>query len=243
MKRTLILPALFAASSVFAQITIDQSKALAGGITPGDTAGFPITITQPGSYKLTSNLIVPTGSIGIYILADNVTLDLNGYTVRGPVNCTRNGTTRAVSCSQLDPFTPGIDAEGKDVVIRNGTVRGFPGIGVYLLSGSAENLRVSHNAGYGLSCARGSAANVESELNGNTGIILFNGSVTHSIARENGGKGIESVYIQESLAVGNYSYGISGQGVRASLAANNGMGNFSASIKSMGGNLNGTVAW
>jgi hypothetical protein len=30
-------------------VLIDQNRALAGNITPGDTAGFPISITQPGS--------------------------------------------------------------------------------------------------------------------------------------------------------------------------------------------------
>src|SRR4051794_34078108 len=66
-------------------ILIDQQHAQVSGIGPGDGSGFPVTISQPGSYKLTSNLTVasPTSN-GIVIQADNVTLDLNGFSISGP---------------------------------------------------------------------------------------------------------------------------------------------------------------
>ena len=47
------------AAAVDGLILIDQNKALAGNVTPGDTAGFPVSITRSGSYRLTSDLIVP----------------------------------------------------------------------------------------------------------------------------------------------------------------------------------------
>jgi hypothetical protein len=37
-------------------IEINQSRALAGGVTPGDAPGFPVTISARGSYRLTGNL-------------------------------------------------------------------------------------------------------------------------------------------------------------------------------------------
>jgi len=40
-------------------IPINQVRALAGNTTPGDAPGFPVTISQPGSYRLTGNLTVP----------------------------------------------------------------------------------------------------------------------------------------------------------------------------------------
>ena len=40
-------------------VYIDQNRAAAGGITPGDLAGFPVTIAQSGSYRLSGNLTVP----------------------------------------------------------------------------------------------------------------------------------------------------------------------------------------
>jgi len=45
-------------TSLKAQTLIDQSAALAGGITPSDAPGFPITIDTPGSYRLVGNLDV-----------------------------------------------------------------------------------------------------------------------------------------------------------------------------------------
>jgi hypothetical protein len=49
-------------------IEINAAKAAAGGVTPGDTPGFPITLDTPGSYRLTGDLAVgdpDTGAISI----------------------------------------------------------------------------------------------------------------------------------------------------------------------------------
>src|SRR5690349_335055 len=75
-------------------ISINQSRALAGGVTPGDGAGFPVTITQSGSYRLSGNLTIPDLNTGaIQIMADFVTLDLNGFSIAGPVVCTTGTAT------------------------------------------------------------------------------------------------------------------------------------------------------
>src|SRR5690349_7542173 len=55
-------------------VLIDQNKALAGGVSPGDLPGFPVTISSPGSYRLAGNLNVPAGADGINITANNVSL-------------------------------------------------------------------------------------------------------------------------------------------------------------------------
>ncbi len=44
---------------------------------------FPITISQPGSYFLTRSLTNTTSSDGIVLNTGDVTLDLNGFTLRG----------------------------------------------------------------------------------------------------------------------------------------------------------------
>ena len=71
---------------------------------------LPYTISQPGSYYLTTNLTGTTGVDGITISADDVTVDLNGFALLGPM--------------------PGAGAIGlvvpsaqKNLSIRNGTVR------------------------------------------------------------------------------------------------------------------------
>ena len=89
----------------------------------------PFVIKKPGNYYLTKNLVVTklaqiTGGDGIYINANNVTLDLNGF---------------ELSTNQ-NHMGSGINANGGPVVVRNGTVRGFD-TGVYLAgSGLVENV-------------------------------------------------------------------------------------------------------
>jgi len=96
-------------------ILIDQRRALAGNITPGDDPGFPVTISASGSYRLASNLTVPTGLTGILIKADHVTLDLNGFIIRGRLE---EGTGNPDGISDDDRPVQG-------VTIRNGTIAGF----------------------------------------------------------------------------------------------------------------------
>jgi hypothetical protein len=69
---------VFAVPAV-AQVTLTQGKANAGGITPGDAAGYPITISLPGNYKLFTNLSVPANKTGIEIKSFDVTIDFNGF--------------------------------------------------------------------------------------------------------------------------------------------------------------------
>ena len=40
-------------------IEINHAKALAGGVSPGDLGGYPVTIDAPGSYILTGDLNAP----------------------------------------------------------------------------------------------------------------------------------------------------------------------------------------
>ena len=75
-----LLPACaFAADG---QVLINQSIIMAAG-------GFPYVISQPGSYKLSGNLAVPNGVSGISITANNVTLDLNGFSMTGAQRISR----------------------------------------------------------------------------------------------------------------------------------------------------------
>src|SRR5262249_22472005 len=77
---------------------IDQKAVMAGKVTAGDAPGFPVTISQPGSYRLSGNLVVPDpGTTAVEITADNVTLDLNGFAIMGPNVCLPNPTRCTVS--------------------------------------------------------------------------------------------------------------------------------------------------
>ena len=44
------------AAAVDGVIEINQAKALAGGVTTTDAAGFPVTLDASGSYRLTGDL-------------------------------------------------------------------------------------------------------------------------------------------------------------------------------------------
>ncbi len=61
---------------------MNQNRALE--VTPGDAPGFPVTIFESGSYRLSGNLTVPDlDTAAIQITADFVTLDLSGSALSG----------------------------------------------------------------------------------------------------------------------------------------------------------------
>lgn len=80
------------------------------GRIPIPASSSTVTITNPGSYVLTGNITAAANTNGILVLANNVTIDLNGYTVAGPSNT----------------FTGVLVSGGYGgFVLRNGTVTGF----------------------------------------------------------------------------------------------------------------------
>jgi len=142
---------------------------MAGGITPADTPGFPITISVPGSYVLTSNLTVPRGLDGIVIAADDVLLDLNGFTIQGG------------ALSFLDSgkgiHAPISGGEYKRLAIRNGTITGFSD-GIYLFASLSrvEDMHVNT----ALPGSSGSAISLFSYVSG--GSQLGSGIVRNNVA-------------------------------------------------------------
>lgn len=75
---------------------------------------LPVRITEPGSYVLTSNLVVTDPDVtAVYVITDNVTIDLNGFTIFGP-EIGPEGSGYAINT-----------AVQNNVVVRNGGVRGF----------------------------------------------------------------------------------------------------------------------
>ena len=96
-------------------IEINTAKALAGGVTTGDTPGFPVTISESGSYRLTGNLTVsggdPSTTSGIVVTASlNVTsiveTGATGPVRSGVVPLTAKGTTRVVKFHAAGPLIP-----------------------------------------------------------------------------------------------------------------------------------------
>jgi hypothetical protein len=178
-------------------IEINQASVLAG-------AGFPYTITQPGSYRLTGVLTVPdANTTGIRIQAEGVTLDLGGFGVLGPITCTGDGTTRFqnTACSGSGSGVGVFVDSGATAVIRNGFVRGMggPGIGAY---GDFPTV----------------VERVVSEENASHGFDLYLGRLVDSVARFNGGNGVHFCdcggggrnQIERNLIERNRGFGIRG---------------------------------
>jgi hypothetical protein len=115
------------AQAVDGVILIDQAKSLAGGVTPGDEPGFPVTISQPGSYRLAGNLRVPEGVRGVVIGARHVTLDLNGFTLSGP----RCGPARCNTGGGTGSNGAGVHVEQPFARLVNGSIDAFNGSGVW----------------------------------------------------------------------------------------------------------------
>lgn len=101
-------------------VEINAARARVGGVTSSDTAGVPVTLDTPGSYRLTSDLDSsigpPSGIIAdpenftvIEITADDVTLDLGGFTISGP---------------GIPGTGDGVRSSGRNTVVMNGTIDG-----------------------------------------------------------------------------------------------------------------------
>ena len=83
---------------------------------PDSPAGFPIVLSQPGSYYLAENIAGVDGKNGIEISADNVSLDLSGFTIAGSGAASLNGIR--------------VTAAYVNVRVSNGTVHGWGQTGI-----------------------------------------------------------------------------------------------------------------
>jgi hypothetical protein len=224
-----------AAWAVDGVIEINQVRADAGAVTPGDTANFPVTIDQPGSYRLTGNLTVPDANTSaIEVEADNVRIDLNGFSILGPTVCGFSG------CS---PTGGGMGIEGSNVEglsVSNGTIQGMGDTGIQLTVGSGssriERVRAVSNGRVGISPGSESlVTHCTANNNGLTGISVGGQSVvSHNIANDNQGTGVVSAGIRlglGSIGIQNTAYRNDNDGIacsgRCTVLGNN-VGNNSA---------------
>jgi hypothetical protein len=174
-------------------ILIDQNRASFGNTTPGDAAGFPVTISRPGNYRLAGNLTVPNADTpAIQIAADNVTLDLNGFAILGPTDCSRfpcvgRGAgigVLSVASGQTPRF---------NITVRNGTIQGMGSAGIILIGDSnlVERVTARGNGGLGIalfsSSEQGASVIRDSvvQRNSDTGIILQVGRASFNTASGN----------------------------------------------------------
>jgi hypothetical protein len=163
---------------------IDQSVVRSEG-------GFPYKIKKSGSYKLTSNLVIPAGKDGIDVMASDVTIDLNGFGIIGPVVCSGFPFAVCPAVSTGIGIRAGEDEMPgpSDVKVMDGFVRGMGSDGISLTGDGSLVSKVS------------------AQSNAGTGIIV-SGTVSESSAINNGETGILAIIVSNSEAASNTGDGI-----------------------------------
>jgi hypothetical protein len=136
----LLAAAPFSLRAEGGRIEINAACASAGCFA-GDSPGYPVSITQPGSYMLTSDLVLPAGVSGITLLTDDVHIDLNNFAIRGPATCAPGACSQSASPRLVGVGRPTFGTgQGKRCSVRNGAIIGIDGNGVALTNAS----QVSH---------------------------------------------------------------------------------------------------
>jgi hypothetical protein len=180
----LALPTSVASAAV---VVITQAKAIAGGVTPGDTAGFPVTLNAPGAYRLDTNLTVPAGKNGIEVRSHYVDIDMNGFRLYG---WNAAGTQRV--------GIKGVDATFGISKIHDGFISGFVQDGIRLSGNSnqwvIENMTIQSNGSSGI----------------NSGLVSYTRTLNSTI-NVNGLYGIQCAdycHVEGSLIASNLVDGI-----------------------------------
>jgi hypothetical protein len=230
-----------------APILITQSSALAGGVTPGDTPGFPVTLADSGSFVLDGNLTA-SGQAAILVTASDVTLDLNGFSITGGGSCSA-GTSTGNTCTGTPTSTTLVRSNAARFTIKNGSVKGTTGDGIQLFDDNAVyGVDVAMHRGNGITCTASSPItiadsalslnangmnseciatlrNVRASYNTNYGIYSTKGSMVDVVASNNTGVGVLPGFssVDRAYASNNGSDGIwGGSVIKDSVAKSNG---------------------
>lgn len=161
-------------------LEINQTCAVETGCFPGDSPGFPITITTSGSFLLTSNLSVGDPNVDGIVLSTTATLDLGGFELSGSAFGGSNDVGRGITGTGP---TEGSFASAS--TIRNGIVRAFKNRGIALSGATGirvQEVTLESNLGGGIDAGQHAQliANVVRN-SGNFGIQLQ----TNSLMRDN----------------------------------------------------------
>ena len=179
----------------------------------------PFTITQRGSYYLTTNLTVTTGN-AITVSTNGVTIDLGGFTI---------------SSTAPSALGSGISLFANDCTIRNGHIAGGvtnngsgvyngPGFGYGILGTTSGNIHVTDVSvsgclNNGIALGGGSSTLVEScTVNTVGGYGIIANIVSRCSAFSCGNTAISAYTAADCYG---YCTGSSGDGVSANNAANN----------------------
>lgn len=192
-------------------IELNQTCAVQTGCFSEDAPGFPITIDSgaPRNFQLASDLVVPNqNTTAISVSIDDVTIDLAGFTIRGPAVCSGplGGCTPSTgSGSGIRRLFTSV----RSTTVMNGNVVGMGEIGLLLGDEAVVvGVRARFNRGTGIWVGDGSAVTDSfAYLNGATGIQQTGGQgarIERNAAYWNVGAGIVSD--GSSIVTGNNAY-------------------------------------
>ena len=168
--------------------SLDQIEAR----TPISSA--PFTIVNSGSYYLTTNLTVSSGN-AVIIVPNNVTLDLNGYTIASTTPSAAGTGILLAGCNANIAILNGFITGG---VTNNGSVYGGSGFGygIYYAGNNPSNVRVSH-------------ISVSGCLNDGISLYTISSTIVESCTVNTvGGTGIYAQTVSDSTAINCGTYGI-----------------------------------
>ena len=173
-------------------ILIDQNRALAGNVTPGDAPGFPITITKGGSYRLSGDITVPDVNTTAIVLetGDPLTIDFNGFAILGPDRCDGPVLGCFFSGNGVGIDT-GEARNASGVQIWNGTISGMGSFAISLVGfgNTVRDMRIRHNGRGGIVSSGIITKNIV-ELNGGPGISTFEAVIDENFVSQNFDLGI-----------------------------------------------------
>ncbi len=190
------------------------------GCFSGDDPDWPVEIENPGSYILTSNLTVPDRfTTGIFVRANDVKIDLNNFSMIGPVRCPNGSCNAGVGTGfgvVTDPAGVNLEPLGIPITgtsVKNGSIIGFGRDGVFLNDqAEATNLRTRWNLSDGIRTGVGSTVSGSTAYeNGSDGIWVSSGSkVSGNVVYGNSSNGIS---LEGSMAFDNSVNGNEGYGL------------------------------
>jgi hypothetical protein len=158
-------------------------------------SSLPFNISQPGSYYVTGNLTASAPlSSGITVSANDVTIDLNGYTITGPA---------------MNPNAGIAQTTGRNTRVHNGTVRGWS-YGILLTEARVDHVTVVGNSDDGIQVFQSTVSDVVA-IDNNRGIYALSSTVTRCQVIGGGSAGqnlfgeravIEDCIVSDSLVDG-----------------------------------------
>ena len=194
--------------------TLDQLDAKLEKRTP--ISAVPFTISQPGSYYLTTNVTTAVSN-AIVITASGVTLDLGGWTIASTVPNAANGGVAILLANKLSDITivnghirSGVTNNGSGAFFGSGFSSGIYATGINAANARVSGVSVAGCLTQGIYLGSGDSTLVESctvRTVGDSGIAAT--TVKNSVAVDCGQTGIAGITVADCYAEGRTGAGIS----------------------------------